>query len=455
MPLRSPLVIRNGTVVTQAGAGTVRADVLIEDGRVTAVEKRVPGRAGAEIDAVGCIVTPGLVQTHVHLCQTAFSGLAEDLDVMSWLDRWVWPLEQALDAETMAASARLGVAEMLLTGTTAFLSMETVHHTDRAFEAAIDLGARAVIGKAIMDRAEPGTVLFGETTDDARRDFYRLLDRWHGAAEGRIGVAASPRAPSAATQDLWREVTAAARRAGLTVHTHANENRGQSELVSQANGGRDVSFLAGLGALGPRTVLAHCVWLDEAEVGLLAATGTSVAHCPTANLKLGSGIADVPGLARRGVNVGVGTDGAACNNALDVLREVRLAALIHRSGGNPAAMPAARAFDMATRNGARALGLDGEIGAIAPGMRADVVVWDTPQFHAGTGEAAVDHLVYSGSGASARTVVVDGRVVVDDHQLTAADAAAIRRDGAAARQALRTVVSPADSRSMAPGGAKA
>jgi 5-methylthioadenosine/S-adenosylhomocysteine deaminase len=442
MPARS-LVIRNGTVVTQARAGTVRADVVIENGRVAAVEENARARVhstSSDVDATGCIVTPGLVQTHVHLCQTAFSGLAEDLDVMTWLDRWVWPLEQALDAETMSASARLGVAELLLTGTTAFLSMETVHHTDRAFEAAAELGARATIGKAIMDREEPGTTLLGETTADARRDLFRLIDRWHGAEGGRLSVAVSPRAPSAATPDLWREAAAVARTAGLTVHTHVNENRGQSRRVSRENGRGDIPLLAELGALGPRTVLAHCVWLDDADVDLIAATGTSVAHCPTANLKLGSGIADIPRLAERGVNVGVGIDGAACNNSLDVLREVRLAALLHRAGGNAAAVPAQQAFDMATVNGARALGLDGEIGAIAPGMRADAVVWNTPQFYPGTGEAAVDHLVYSGSQAAVRTVVVDGRVVVDDRDLVGADIADIRRAGAQTRRSLLNAV---------------
>jgi 5-methylthioadenosine/S-adenosylhomocysteine deaminase len=433
------LIIRNGTVVTQTRIGTVRADVVTEDGHVVSVEENARRRGHREVDATGCVVTPGLVQTHVHLCQTAFSGLAEDVDVMTWLDRWVWPLEQSLDAEGMSASARLGVAEMLLTGTTTFLSMETVRHTDQAFEAAVDLGARATIGKAIMDRAEPGTILLGETTDDARRDLFRLIDTWHGAEDDRISVAVSPRAPSAATPELWREAAAVARTAGLTVHTHANENRGQSERVSEANGRRDIAFLAELGALGPRTVLAHCVWLDDAEVDLLAASGTSVAHCPTANLKLGSGIADIPRLVERGVNVGVGIDGAACNNSLDVLREVRLAALLHRAGGDAAAVSAQQALDMATVNGAHALGQDGEIGAIAPGMRADVVVWHTPQFHEGTGESAVDHLVYSGSQASVRTVVVDGRVVVDDHDLVDADLVSIRRAAAETRRCLLNV----------------
>lgn len=431
-------VIRGGTVITPTGERI--ADVVLEND--TIVQAEGVWRHGAErvVDAAGCIVSPGFVQTHVHLCQTAFSGLAEDLDVMSWLDQWIWPLEQRLDASSLASSARLGVAEMLLTGTTSFLSMETARHTDSAFEAAADLGARATIGKAIMDREEPGTALLGESTAEAWSDLLRLVHTWHGRDGGRIRAAVSPRSPSAATPQMWADSLELATRTDLVVHTHVNENRGQSETVAGINGGRDIHYLNRLGALTRRAVLAHCVWLDDDEVSLLAETATTVAHCPSANLKLGSGIADVPRLLASGVNVGLGIDGAACNNALDARQEMRLAAMLHRYRGNPAAVTSSEAFAMATRNGARALGYGGLIGSVQPGMKADIAVFDAPQFVDGTGERALDHLVFSGSALRARTVLVGGRVVVDGFDLVYGDSSLIRHEAAQVRRCLELEV---------------
>ncbi|MDO8383029.1 MAG: amidohydrolase family protein [Microbacterium sp.] len=430
--------IRGGTIITPWGEQV--GDLVIEANTIASIGDRAP-RADREIDATGCIVSPGFVQTHVHLCQTAFSGLAENLPVIDWLERWVWPLERAHDAVTSEASARWGVAEMLLSGTTSFLSMESAWYVDSAFEAAAELGARATIGKAVMDRREPGTDLHAETREEAWDDVMRLLHRWHGAEDDRLRLAVSPRAPSAASHEMWNDLLELATRTDLVIHTHVNENRAQAEHVSGANGMRDVEYLASLGALTRRTVLAHCVWLTDAERALLAETGTHVAHCPVANLKLGSGIADVPALLEGGVNVTLGTDGAACNNTLDARREMGFAALVHRAHGGAHAVDARAAFAMATSSGARALGYGTRSGRLHAGMRADISVFQAPQFHAGTSESAIDHLVFSGSAARARTVLVDGRVVVDDFALVRADAAGIRRAGASARATLAERIS--------------
>lgn len=430
-------VVRGGLVLPRPGAVPVRTDIAVRDGTVVATGDRLAG--DREVDAAGCLVLPGFVQTHVHLCQTLFRGLAEDLGVMQWLDRWVWPLEQGLDEELMAASARWGVAQLLRSGTTTFLSMETARHTGVAFAAAADLGARAVIGKALMDRREAGTALLGETTAEARADLRQLVAAWHGADRGRIRAAVAPRAPSAATTELWVDVLQLARERDLVVHTHVNENRAQSELVAGDNGARDVEVLHRLGALGPRTVLAHCVWLSDGEVSHLADTGTTVAHCPSANLKLGSGIADVPRLLAAGVNIGLGTDGAACNNTLDVLQELRLAALVHRTRSGPGAMPADRALELATVNGARALGLGPLGGTIAVGSPADLVVLEAADVTSPGDESLVEpYVVHVATGAEVRTVLVAGRVVVEDHRLVHGDADQIGRDAVAARATLLT-----------------
>jgi cytosine/adenosine deaminase-related metal-dependent hydrolase len=486
------LAIRNGMAITCGPAGTVRADVLIVGGRIVEVAPRV-GPAAREIDATGCLVLPGFVQTHVHLCQTLMRGLAEDLDVMEWLRRWVWPLEQALDAPAMAASSRLGVAEMLVSGTTTFLSMETVRHTDEAFTAAADLGARAVVGKALMDHREPGTPLLGESTEEAFADLTRLYETWHGADGGRLRVAVAPRAPRGATPELWIRGVELAERAGLTLHTHVNENRGQADKVAQDRYGRDVEALDAWGALGPRLVMAHCVWLSDAEIDLIAARGAHVAHCPSANLKLASGIAPVPELIARGVNVGIGTDGAACNNTLDAWHEARLAALVHRPRCGPAALDAATVLRMATIGGARALGLDARLGSLEVGKIADLQIVTAPEVvgadsadladladladvadladsagpagsrtgpvaprsvggpagrSAGTaaGRAAVAarlaerYAVYAASAADVRDVLVGGRAVVTDGTLTRGSRAEIQSDARQARAALLTRV---------------
>ncbi|MCW2941319.1 MAG: N-ethylammeline chlorohydrolase [Actinomycetia bacterium] len=429
------LAVRNGTLLTQGPAGTVRADLLVADGRISEIADRV-GPADTEVDATGCLVLPGFVQTHVHLCQTLFRGLAEDLDVMEWLRRWIWPLETALTAETMAASCRLGVAEMLLSGTTTFLSMESVLHTDEAYAAAADLGTRAVIGKALMDYQEPGTQMLGETTEEAWKDLLRLYERWHGAEDGRLRVAVSPRAPRSATPGLWADAVRLAERAGLTLHTHVNENRDQAALVSADSHGRDVHALHSWGALNERMVMAHCVWLDETEIDLIARTGAHVAHCPSANLKLASGVAPVPALLSRGINVALGTDGAACNNTLDLQHEMRLAALVQRPAHGPAVLSAERVLGMATLGGARALGLGRELGSLEPGKQADVQIVAAPLLGPDDTALAARHLVHTASAADVRTVLVGGRIVVDDGRLVHGDLARIQREAVRARPAL-------------------
>ncbi|TDD29226.1 N-ethylammeline chlorohydrolase [Kribbella turkmenica] len=417
-----------------------RADVAVEGNVIAAIGKIRATGGDQEVDATGCWVIPGLVQTHVHLCQTLFRGVAEDLDVMQWLDRHIWPLEQLLDRESAAASARWGVAQLLLSGTTTFNSMETARHTDVAFEAAADLGARAVVGKALMDRQEPGTELWGESTGEAWADLERLVERWHGREGGRLQASVAPRAPSAASTVLMHEAVDLARRRQLVIHTHVNENRSQAALVAGVNDGRDVQVLKAFDALGPRSVLAHCVWLSDEELRLLATTRTNVAHCPSANLKLGSGIARVPEMLAVGVNVTIGTDGAACNNSLDAFDELRMAALVHRPRCGAAAMPAYRILELGTRQGAQALGWGDVLGELAVGRLADIAVVATPE--AGVPSEAVraaTHLVFANSlNRRVEHVLVDGRLVVHHGELVHGSKSRIEADAFAARKPVLT-----------------
>jgi cytosine/adenosine deaminase-related metal-dependent hydrolase len=431
------LVVRGGTVITMGPGGTFVGDVAIDGGRISALGVDV-GRGDEEIDARGQIVAPGLVQAHVHLCQTLFRGLGDDMDVIDWLRERVWPLERSHDAASLYASARLGTAELLLGGTTSALSMESIHHTDASFEAVAELGMRAVIGKALMDQWEPGTEMIGEDTDTAWADAVRLVETWHGAADGRLQVAISPRGSRNATPEMWRRSAALAEEADLRMHTHVNENHAQAERFAATEAGRDVVALQSWGALLPRLVMAHCVWLDDTERALLRGSGAHVCHCPSANLKLASGIAPIPEYLADGVNVALGADGAACNNRLDAFTEMRLAALVHKPRLGPRTMPARTVLGLATMGGARALGLEHEIGSLEVGKRADLITVrvDRPHAWPAAGSDPADRLVYASQATDVATVLVDGRVVVRQGTLQTADLAVIESDAETARVAV-------------------
>ena len=433
------LVVRGGVVVPGAAAEPFVGNVVVEGGRIAAVR---PGSetitADNVVDASGCLVIPGLVQAHVHLCQTLLRGLADDMDVIEWLRLRVWPLEQSHDHQSLHASAMLAVAELLTGGTTAALTIESDRHTGAAFEAAEQLGIRATIGKALMDRYEPGTEMEVPDSDAAWADQMDLFETWHGSAGGRLRVALSPRGPRNATPETWRRCVALADEADLRLHTHVNENRAQADLLGASPEGRDVEALASWGALSPRLVMAHAVWLSDHERDLARRHRPHVCHCPSTNLKLASGFAPVPGYLADGLNVALGADGAPANNRLDGFEEMRLAALIHKPAAGPRAIPARTAFDMATMGGARALGLDREIGSLEPGKRADLAVVRRDRLHTtpAGGADVFSELVYAHTAADVDTVVVDGWVVVADGRLLTGDESAIRAEAESQQAAL-------------------
>lgn len=407
------VLVKGGTVVTMDHARReLDADLLVEDGRIAAIGRDL-GAADETVDAEGCLVLPGFIQTHVHLCQSVFRGFADDMDVVDWLRLRIWPLEQAHDYQTAHAAARLGIAEMVRGGTTCALTMETVHHTEAVLDAIVETGFRAFSGKAMMDRREPGTEMTGETTEAALSSAQELAASYDGRANGRLRYAYCPRGSRNCTDELWQEVVAISRRSGAIIHTHAAENEAQTVRLAR-EGLSDIAYLHSVGAAGPSSVLAHCIWVSPAEVDILTDTSTKVTHCPSCNLKLASGLAQVSRFQARGVNVSLGADGAACNNNLDVFREMRLAALIHKPLAGPKALPAAKVLEMATLGGARALGVDDELGSLEPGKRADVVVVRRDGLHVQptVGADIASEIVYAHSSADVDTVLIDGEVVL-------------------------------------------
>jgi 5-methylthioadenosine/S-adenosylhomocysteine deaminase len=416
----------------------VAADVLIDDdGRIAALaEPAAQAPAVRSIDATGRIIVPGLVQAHLHLCQTLFRGLAEAKPLLAWLRESIWPLEAAHDPDSMRASARLGIAELLLGGTTAVLDMGTVHHTDALFETAAETGIRYTGGKALMDTGDgvPGGLI--EPTAVALRENDRLADAWHEREDGRLRYALSPRFALTASYDLLRSVSARARTDDLLVHTHASEQREEVDLVRQRFGVPNIQLLANLGLADTNACFAHCVWPEPEEFDVLAGGGASVVHCPSCNMKLGSGAAPIAEYLERGVNVALGADGAAANNRLDGWEELRLAGLLGKFRDGATALPAADLFELATIGGARAIGIDVDIGSIEVGKYADLVVLDLERPHAVGPDDVYTRLVYSARAADVRLVTIGGKVMVEDGRLLAFDESEAMTEAARQRALL-------------------
>jgi 5-methylthioadenosine/S-adenosylhomocysteine deaminase len=455
--LEVDLVIRGGIVLTMDPRRRVIAgDVVVRGDRILAIEddaakKKDAARAARVIDATGCAVVPGFVQAHVHLCQALFRGMADDLPLMEWLRKRIWPFEAAHDPRSLRASARLGLAEMIRGGTTSILDLGTVHHHEAVFEAMEESGIRGLSGKAMMDRGTGVPKGLRETTRESLRRSEELASRWHGAAGGRLGYAFGPRFVLSCSEELFRETAAmAAAREGTLIHSHASEHRGERDEVRKALGKDDVDVLAGWGVAGENVVLAHGVQLGAAQMRRMAQRGTRVAHCPSANLKLASGIADVVAMREAGIVVGIGADGAPCNNRMDALTELRQAALLAKvRRDDAAALGAADALAMMTIDGARALGIDADVGSIEPGKKADLVVIRLDDLHTaphlpaalrpraaplrnGTrparnqdarppGTDPIARVVYAATAHDVTDVVIDGRHVLQQGELRTLD----------------------------------
>jgi 5-methylthioadenosine/S-adenosylhomocysteine deaminase len=413
------ILIKGGRVVTMdENDSIVRGDLLIRDGRIAEIGSPITAEADETVVAHGCAVLPGFVQTHIHLCQTLFRGAADDLSLIDWLKKRVWPMEAAHTAESMRASARLGIAELIKGGTTCALTMETVRHTEEVLRVVEESGFRATVGKCMMDRGDDVPRELYEETHESVQESLRLIDRWHGRGDGRMRCCFAPRFAISCTRELLGEVAQLARERGVIIHTHAAENTNECEMVERETGLRNVAYLDSLGISGAQVMLAHCIHLDDEEMALLARAKTNVAHCPSSNLKLGSGIARVSEMLERGISVSLGADGAACNNRLDMFTEMRTAALLQKAMHGPEVLPAARALRLATIDGARALGLEKEIGSLELGKRADVIVVDLARPHSiPEREDLVSALVYSAGSSDVRTTIIDGRVLMRDGEV--------------------------------------
>ncbi len=423
------LVIAGGQVLTPA-LEVREAEVRVDREAGTIVEIGPDlGAGGADVlDANGSLVMPGLVNAHTHVAMTLFRGYADDKPVDRWLEEDIWPIEAALTPEDVRAGAALGVLEMIKSGTTAFCDM--YFEVDRIAAVVEAAGLRARLGY--------GMVTAEADAEAAREEFRHGLEvatELDGAADGRVRTAYMPHSLTTVDLELLGEFLPEARDRGIPVHFHANESPAFVEPIVDAHDRRPLPLADERGLLAPGDFLAHGVHLDEAEIDLLADRDAGIVHCPTSNMKLASGMAPVSALREAGVPVGIGTDGAASNNDLDMFGELQNAALLGKlAADDPRAVPAEAAVEMATAEGTELLGLGP--GRLEEGRPADLAVVDleTPRLH--PHHDLVSHLAYAVQGSDVRHTVCDGTVLMRDREVQTLEASAVIDRAASAAEAL-------------------
>jgi 5-methylthioadenosine/S-adenosylhomocysteine deaminase len=436
-------VLENGYFLLNDGSGRlVKGALRVEGNIITKIGKSIAKQKGEKrISLAGKLLIPGFVQTHTHLCQTLFRNLADDLELLDWLQKRIWPLEGAHNENSLYASARLGISELLAGGTTTILDMGTVRHTESIFEAAKEMGIRAFIGKCLMDRDSNPSYL-KESIDEAMNENVHLLEKWNGKEEGRIRYAQAPRFLLSCTDSLMREVAAIATMSKTLIHTHSSENRSEIQEVKKIYGKENVEAFVELGVAGKNLILAHCIHLTENEKNLLSKHQIKVSHCPSSNLKLASGLCDVPNLKKRGITVSIGADGSPCNNNLNMFLEMRLASLLQKPNYGPRTMPAREVFEMATIEGAKALGIEKEIGSLEVGKKADFSLIENQSKEMNlepsekNPEEAYSALVYSASSQNVRETWVDGKSLYRKGSFTKANFSEIVKKAALERKKL-------------------
>jgi cytosine/adenosine deaminase-related metal-dependent hydrolase len=420
MLLTGTVVVDSATVIDE-GAVVVDGTAIEAVGDADELLERYHDHERRDFD----IVAPGLVGSHIHSVQSLGRGIADDTELLDWLFDHILPMEGSMGADEMRTAATLGYLEMVESGTTTCIDHLSVAHADQAFEAAGEVGIRALMGKVLMDQASPEALQ--EDTEEALAESEELIRQYHGAFGDRVRYAVTPRFAVTCSEECLRGARELADRYdGVRIHTHASENRGEIETVETETGMRNVHWLDEVGLTGEDVVLAHCVHTDETERDVLAETGTHVTHCPSSNMKLASGVAPVLDYLDRGINVALGNDGPPCNNTLDPFTEMRQASLLQKVNQlEPTALPAATAFEMATVNGAEAAGFE-QLGKLKPGWKADIIGLRTDTSRATPVHDVLSHLVFATHGDDVAFTMVDGEVLLDDSEVVGVDVEAVR-----------------------------
>ena len=419
--MRYDLVIHGGTVITVNNDFDVLSPglICIRGNRLDRVEacplSSPPPSAAKTIDARGMIVLPGLVNTHTHVPMTLFRGLADDMPLQQWLEKHIFPAESRhIHPESVQIGSLLACAEMILSGTTTFCDGYFLE--DDVAQAVGRSGMRAVLGQGVIDLPAPGV---GDPAGNIAAA-QRFAARWQQAA-ALLQPSIFCHAPYSCSKKTLRAAKKTADAVGALFQIHAAETQGEGRRLG-AGAVSPVAYLDRLGLLDANTLLVHCVWLEAADVEIIARRGAAVAHCPESNMKLASGVAPVTELLAAGVRVGLGTDGCASNNNLDLLQEIDTAAKLHKVHRmDPTAADAATVLRMATAGGAAAIGKGGDIGTLEKGKMADLILLDARQPHMAPLYHPVSQVVYSARGSDVHTSIIDGKVVMEDRRLLTLD----------------------------------
>src|SRR5262245_26328356 len=436
------LLVSGGTVVTMDGGGRVIPDgtVAIAADKIVDVgpAEEMAGRYSApqRIDARGQIVLPGLINTHTHAPMVLFRGLADDLALMDWLNHYIFPAEaKTVSPDFVRIGTRLAALEMIESGTTTFVDM--YYFEDEIAEATREAGLRGVLGQSVIKFP----VADAKTPEDALVRAEAFINKWK--ADPLVTPAIAPHAPYTVEAPTLRAVRQMADRYGVPVLIHLAETRDEVKIIQDQHHVSPTQYLESLGFWTGRTLAAHAVWLDDADIKTLAVRGVGLAHNPESNMKLASGIASVPKWIDQGVHAGLGTDGAASNNDLDMFEAMRFAALLHKmAASDPRVLPARQALELATRRGAEALGMSDRIGSLEPGKQADLITItmadarQTPVFD------AISHIVYVAHGDDVRNTIVAGRVLMRDRQVLSLNTSDVLRDARAMVERVKVAVSP-------------
>ncbi|MBN1663636.1 MAG: amidohydrolase [Deltaproteobacteria bacterium] len=417
------LVISGGTLLTLSEKMEVIEDALVgvRDGAIRFVGKKGDGRppeadSAETIDASGCIVMPGLINTHTHLPMVAFRGMADDMPLMEWLENHIFPAEgKYVNRQMVYDGALLAMAEMILSGTTTFC--DGYFFEDRIAEAAAVAGMRAVVSQGFADFAMPDH----PTRESVMAAADRFVRRWLPYAP-MIAPAFFCHAPYTCSPATLTTVKEAARASGILYLTHLLETKGEIAQIEERYGKKPVRHLYDLGVLDDRTICVHCNWLTGEDMKIFADCGVKVSHNPESSMKLAAGVAPVPAMLERGIVVGLGTDGSASNNDLDMFGEMDTAAKVHKVASlDPTVMDARTVIRMATMEGARVLGLEKITGSIEVGKQADIIIIDLKKPHLTPLYNGYSHLVYAASGADVKTSIIGGKIVMRNRKLLTMD----------------------------------
>jgi len=412
------LLLKRAEVLLPAGQVIV-ADIAIEGHMIAGIGELSDWQADTIIDCHDKLAIPGFVNTHTHAAMTLFRSYADDMLLMDWLKHKIWPAEANLSGEDVYWGTMVAVAEMIKSGTTCFADM--YFFMDDVARAVQESGIRAVLSRGMAGVAPTGAQALVES-----ESFFK---DWHKAADGRITVMLGPHAPYTCPPDYLKKVVELARKLGAQIHIHLSETAGEVADCHKLYGKSPIALMNELGVLDCGILAAHCVHLSREDIELIAQKKVRVAHNPGSNMKLASGIAPVKELFDAGVCVGLGTDGAASNNNLDLLEEMRLAALLHKvSTGDPTILPAGTAVDMATKQGAEAVGLGSSIGKLETGYKADIVLIDMHRPHWYPRHDRLSLLTYAANSSDVHTVIIDGKIVLADGRLTTIDEEKIMRE---------------------------